>query len=258
MRKYVPKIIWAFVVLTFLAAIFFTGKQCGKQSADERTAELAKELSKSAETIELTTGLYAKSVVEINDLSVLLDTSRAEVRALKAHLEEAKAKLLITEQISLRWKKAFEEALEATQTEEPGPDGLPRKRVDFEGSLGPIKATGHTLTDPPEAFLKLEQVVPLMLTMNLVQNKDGSWSTFVTSSDENVDVKIDLAGVNPLVLSEKWYQKLWVELSAGFLGDPMGMVGLRYYGDRFSFGVECSAWQTGSSCGGSVGFRIFK
>lgn len=260
MNKYIPKVIWTLVILAFLGLVMQVGYNWGKRKSADRAAQLAAELSKATETIELTTGLYSKSVVTIQDLTVLLDTSRSEVKALKAHLEEAKAKLLITEQISLRWKEAYEEALKANQTEEPPeePGGTPRKKVAFEGNLGPVHASGHTLTDPPEAFLKLEQVVPLILTMNLVQNRDGTWTTFVTSSDENMDVKIDVAGVNPLVLSEKWYQKIWVELGAGFLGDPSGSVGLRYYGDHWSFGAECTAWQTGNNCGGSIGYRIFK
>lgn len=257
----VVKIVGAgLLLLAMLAGLGYGGYRFGKRSNQNRIADLSTELSKSEETVELQKGLYSRKVKEIEDLTSLLDTRRAEVAALRKHLEETQAKLLITEQISLRWKKAFEDALKAVQTEEPPeePGGVPRKKVTFEGMLGPVKASGHTLTDPPEAHLKLEQIVPLILTMNMVQNKDGTWSTFVTSSDENIDVKIDLAGVNPLVLSEKWYQRLWIEANAIFIGEPAGTIGLSYHGDRYSFGVDCSAWQTGSGCGVRGGFRLFK
>lgn len=260
MEKYIGKIIAGLAVLVLLAAVFIGGYGWGKRKGDQRIAELATELAKSTETIELTTGLYSQVVVQVEDLTSLLNTKDEKIAALKQTIDEMDGKLLVTEQISLRWKRAYEQALAAQQTEEPptDPDGTPRKRVEFEGTLGPIKAHGHTLTDPPEAFLKLEQLVPLTLTMNVVQNRDGTWTTLVTSSDDNLDVKVDLAGVDPLVLSQKWYQKIWMELSVGFIGDPLASAGLRYYGDRFSFGAECSAWQGGHSCGGSMGVRIFK
>lgn len=258
--KYIKAAIAVLISIALVVMLIYAGYRYGEKRNADRVATLATELAHSQETLELQTGLYSRKVEEYNELSGMLDTSRSEVKALKQYLEEAKAKLLVTEQISLRWKKAYEDALAAQQTEEPpvDPGGPPRKRVEFSGDLGPIHASGHTLTDPPEAYLKLEQLVPLILTMNLVQNKNGTWTTFVTSSDENMDVKIDVAGVNPLVLSEKWYQRIWVEFGAGFLGDPVGSAGLRYNRDRWSVGASCSAWQTGHSCGGSVGFRIFK
>lgn len=257
--QYIWKALLGLVIVGILLAFMLAGYRYGVNKSKGRIAELSMQLSKSEETLEIQKGLYSKKVGEYNDLSVLLDTSRSEVRALKKHLEESEAKLLVAEQVSLKWKKAYEDYVKAHQTDLPPDDnGVVRKRVEFDGDLGPIHASGWTLTDPPEAHLKLEQLLPLILTMNLVQNKDGTWSTFVTSSDENVDVKIDLAGVNPLVLKERWYQRIWAEAGVSFLGDPAGRVGLRYQFDRFSVGADCTVWQTGSGCGLNVGYRIFK
>jgi hypothetical protein len=231
------------------------------RKASDEIADLKTELAKTHDTVMVKEGLYVTEAVKTFKLQALLDTSRAEVASLARELDDMKAQLLTTTQISLGWKKAYEEALKAQQTEEPptDPGGVPRKRVEFEGNLGPIRATGHTLTDPPEAFLKLEQVTPLLLTVSVAQNKDRTWSTFVTSSDPNVDVKVNLSGVNPLVISPKWYQRIWMDLGAAALGDPAGYLGLSWRGDRFSVGGMCYA--SGGSmngCGATLGVRLFK
>lgn len=230
-----------------------------RQTADE-IADLKVKLSSTEETLEISTGLYGKKVIEYENINRLLVFKTDEMIALQKHLADTKASLLTAEQISLRWKKAYEAALAANQTEEPPIDGgIPRKRVDFSGRLGPITATGHTLTDPPEAYLKLEQVDPLKLTLVVAQNKDKSWSTYVTSSDENVEVTVDLAAVNPLILSPKWYQRIWLDVGAAALGDPAGYVGASYRGDRISVGAMCYASADSmAGCGGTLGVRIFK
>jgi hypothetical protein len=73
-----------------------------------------------------------------------------------------------------------------------------------------------------------------------------------------VNVEINVAGVNPLILKEKWYRRFWLDLGAIITGDPGARIGLRYQFDRFSFGADCTAMQTGSGCGMNVGYRIFK
>jgi uncharacterized membrane-anchored protein YhcB (DUF1043 family) len=255
--KYVKYVGVAIVIIIFVGL----GFRLGDWWRSREVADLKTELSKSAETLELATGLYVRKIEEIDKLTSILDTSRTEVKKLKEHLEDSKAQLLVTEQISIRWKKAYEAALAAAQSEEPPVDGgvVARKRVDFEGTLGPIKAKGFTLTDPPEAFLKLDQSLPILLTMSVAQNKDGTWSTFVTSSEDNIDVKVDLAGVNPLIISPSWYQRIWLGVGATVIGDPAGTLTLGYYGDRFSFGAECYfAGSENRGCGGSLGVRLFK
>lgn len=249
------------LVAAILAIGFKVGDWWTSRISDREIATLKTELAKNSETLEIQEGLYATEAIKTFKLQSLLDVSRDEVAKLARHLEDTNAKLLTAEQISIRWKKAYEAALKANQVEEPPtePGGQPRKRVDFVGDLGPIRATGHTLTDPPEAFLKLEQTIPLLLTVAVAQNSDKTWSTFVTSSDENIDVKINLAGVNPLILSPKWYQRLWVEIGASFLGDPVGTVHVGYYGDRFSVGATCyTAGSSANGCGATLGYRIFK
>ena len=137
-----------------MAVGFRLGDWWVSRISDRDIAALKTELAKNTETVEIQKGLYATEAIKTFKLQTLLDVSRDEVAKLAQHLEDTNAKLLTTEQISIRWKKAYEAALKANQTEEPPVDtgGQPRKRVDFTGDLGPIRATGHTLTDPPEPF----------------------------------------------------------------------------------------------------------
>lgn len=248
------------LVIAVMAIGFKIGDWWTTRQSRAEISTLKTELSKHLETIEVQKDVYAIQIFKYDVLQELFDTSRAEVEALKKHLDDTNAKLLTATQLTLKWKKAYEALLDSQQTEEPPVDGGPvRKRVDFAGKLGPIQATGHTLTDPPQAFLKLEQVDPLKLTVSVAQNKDKTWSTFVTTSDSNLDVKVDLAGVNPLVISPKWYQRIWMDVGAAALGDPAGYLGLSWRGDRMSVGTMCYA-SAGSmnGCGATLGVRLFK
>ncbi len=245
-----------------VVAIAAFGFKVGSCSRDKEIQDLSLQLTRSQETIEIEKGLYATTIIELKHAESLLDGSRGEVALLKKQLDKTGAELLTAQQLTIKWKKAYEAALAASQTEEPDPDPQPgdpvRKRIDFSGKLGPILATGHTLTDPPEAYLKLDQVDPLILTVAVAQNKDGSWASYVTSSDSEVDVKVNLAGVSPQILSQKWYQRIWLDLGAAALGDPGASVGLSYRGDRYSVGATCMSTGDASGCGATLGVRLFK
>lgn len=244
----------AFLILALIVVGFLVGNWWSKRVSAVEIARISAQLQKTTETLELSTGLYTKVVAEYSNLVDAFQGSANEIVALKKQLKDSQAELLTANQLTLKWKKAYEALLDSQQSEEGG-----RKRVDFSGRLGPIKATGHTLTDPPETYLKLEQVDPLRLTVAVAQNKDKSWSTFVTSSDPNIDVKVDLAGVNPFVFTQKWYQRIWLDLGAAALGDPAGYLGLSWRGDRLSVGAMCYA--SGGSmngCGATLGVRLFK
>lgn len=243
-----------------IAVIMAIGFKLGSRSRDNEMQELAVRLAANEKTIEIEKGLYATAIVELKHAEGLLDGSRSEVKLLKEQLKKAGAELLTSQQLTIRWKKAYEAALAANQTEEPNPNpGDPvRKRIDFTGTLGPILATGHTITDPPEAYLKLEQIIPLILTVAVAQNKDGTWTSYVTSSDDNIDVQVSLAGVSPRILSQKWYQRIWLDLGAAALGDPGVSVGLSYRGNRYSIGATCLSTGDSSGCGATLGLRIFK
>ena len=260
---------YAIMAVAVLMIGFKVGDWWRNRKASNEIADLQTQLSQSNETITLKDGLFiSQTTAYLKEL----DKTRSDAAALMEQVQSMKGQLLTAQELTLKWKKAYEGALDATQhpVDPCAPDSktpvpcptqppAPRVEVDFAGKLGPIQATGHTLTDPPEAFLKLEQVDPLRLSIAVVQNKDKTWSTIVSSSDKNLDVKVDLSGVNPLVISPKWYERVWMDLGAAALGDPAGYVGLSWRGDRYSVGAMCYA-SAGSmnGCGATLGVRLLK
>lgn len=253
--KFVP---YAAAVIVVLGL----GFKLGSCSRNSEVSSLAVQLSQNEQTIKTGDGVYETKIEELSasNLEILQKKHNLQIE-----LEKLQAQLLDAQQVTLKWKNAYEAELSADQhhVPPPGPNQTPcpdpgRDEVDFEGTLGPIHATGHTLTNPPEAHLKLEQVTPLILTVAVAQNKDGTWTSLVTSSDDNVDVKVNLGGVNPYVLSPKWYQRLWVDGGVTALGEPGALLGLSYRGDRFSLGALCMDTSSGPGCGVTFGARIFK
>ncbi len=257
--------IYAAVVAVAVGAMVLGGYSCGKKSQQAAIASLATELAQSEKTVEIKQGLYATTIIQMNGLTGLLDTSKAEVAALKKQLDDSQAQLLTTQQLAITWKKAYEGAVAATQTDSGGkpPDGTDpvapgRLRVDFTKDFGPITASGYTLTNPPEGYLKLEQVRPLVLGVSVAKNKDGTWSTYVTSSDPNMDVKVNLGVVDVGVTDPTWKQRIWADLGVGFLGGQNAMAGLSYHFDRWSLGAACTIAPGSQGCGLTMGYRLFQ
>lgn len=242
---------------------------CGKKTADSKVADLTTKLAESEKTIEVKDGLYSTTIVEMTNVKNLLDSSIAAVAGLKKQLDETQAQLLTTQQVSVKWKNAYEAELKAHQKDPcaptatdpaPCPTSPPegRTEVDFTGDLGPIHASGHTLTNPAEAFLKLDQIRPLVLTVAVAKNKDGKWQSYVTSSEPNMQVDVNLAGVDPGVTSPSWKQRIWGDVGVDFLMGRRASLGASYHLDRYSIGVSCSVWEGGNGCGLTAGFRLFQ
>ncbi len=254
--------IWPFIAggIVLVIVILAIGYRFGQRSRDAEITELAIKLATSEQTIEISRGVYATQTREIGDLKELIAKVGEENLGLAEQLRRSRAELLTLGTLVVKWKKAYESLLNSTQTEEPPvtPGDPPRKRVDFVGDLGPIHASGHTLTDPPQAYLKLEQTRPLRLTVAVARNPNGTWSTYTTSSEENMEVEVALSGVDTGILSPKWYQRIWVDVGADFIGDPRGSIGLSYKFDRVSVGASCSVLADARGCGLTAGYRLFK
>ena len=244
-------------IVVLIAIIVYVGYSLGSRSRANEIAELTLKIAQREKTVEVQKGLYATTIVQLNGLTKLLDSSRDEVKLLKKQLDDAQAQLLTTQQLVIKWKKAYEGELAANQSSDPptDPASPERKRVTFSGLLGPIQVNGYTITDPPEAHVKIQQTKPVILTVSVAKNKDGTWTSYATSSDDNIDVQVSLAGVDTGILSTTWKQRLWVNAGIDVLGDKSASLGLSYHWDRVSFGVRCS---TSFGCGADLGFRIFK
>ncbi len=214
-----------------------------KYQYEKELAELRNELASKAETIEIHKGVYEKLAYETKDLQDLLDQKDVQLKSLAQELKKRNEELFSTNQLVLKWKKAYEALATATQTEEPPevPGGPARARVDFTHDFGYIGVNGYTLTNPATAFVKVQQNRPLRLSLTISQDKDKRWHTYTTSSEENVGVDIALTAVNPWILKPKWYEKVHVDmgLASGTVMDASAALvslGLGYRIGEFEVG----------------------
>lgn len=260
------KIMWVIFVVAGVA-LFMMGRDCGSKSRDKEVQGLSSQLTSAESTVKLKDGLYSTALVQMAGLNGLLDTSRTEVAALKKQLSDSQAQLLTSQQLTITWKNAYQGALAAHQSNgttvptnatTSGTVPALRTRVDFDGTLGPFEVRGYTLTNPAEAYTNLSQIYPLILTVAVAKNKDGTWSSYVTSSDKDVDVKVKLGGVDPGVAAPGWKQRIYLDAGVYPLGGKGGSLGVSYHFDRWSLGVACQDVGGIGSCGATAGFQIFR
>lgn len=183
-----------------------------KQAYESQLRELRNAVASRDKTIETQQGVYHKLTLEMTDLRGTLDSKDEEIKRLNDELKKNKEQLLTATSLVVKWKKAYEAAVAGNQTEVPGENGTVRKKVEFAKDFGYIGVNGWTLTDPAEAWIKVEQLRPLKLSMTISQDKDGAWHTRTTSSEENVGVDIAVTAVNPYLLDPKWYEGIGVKL----------------------------------------------
>lgn len=211
-----------FVFLVGCSIIFGLYMYIKNRQYRNEIADLYNKVTRQAETIEVQKNVYEKKSLEVDDLNSILESLKKDndldkdtITKLQKELEKRQSELLAANRLALKWKKAYEAEVEANQTEDPGKDpddpGDDRIKISFEKDFGYIGVNGYTLTNPPIAWISVKQNRPLFLTMALSQNKDGHWSTLVTSSEDNVEVDVEVSAVNPFVLAKKWYEKLSVD-----------------------------------------------
>ncbi len=244
-----------------------------KRAAERERDELMKIVRAQEGTTQLREGVYQRTVTELGDVRAALDSSRKESLALREEVEKRRAEVVYYSDLTVRWKKKYEGIAKAYQevlgSEEDPPDPddpvaddppLPRIRVTFERDFGPFRVDGHTVTSPPEAYVSVSQTRPLRLGVALVEERDGGWSTVVSSSEEDIEVSVDVTAKHRDFERIDWRDKLSVGVTTGFLGEPSLGVGMRY-GGRISVGPECSARLAeegvGWSCGVGLSWRPF-
>lgn len=248
-----------------LAAIFAAGMTCGRRLRDDEVSGLSSKLLESEKTIEIQKNTYAVKTNELNDLlssTKKLASERYQlIQDLVKQLNASKSEALYLNQLVVKWKKAYEGAVAASQTEVPPvEDGKPvRQRVDFTGTLGTwLNISGHTLTDPPYAYIHASQVRPLRLGIAVVRTKDGKWATEVITDDrDEVTVEIEMSGIDLGPTKPSFRQRLWFDAGAYFLNGSFGTMGVSYRGDRYSLGASCT-FDDSTACGVTFGARIFK
>lgn len=210
-----------------------------RHSYEKELASLRNEVASKSQTIETQKQVYTKLAQESKKLQDLVDTQNSEVRRLQDQLNKQGEDLLTANQLVVKWKKAYEGKANSGQVDipDPGNPSIVRKKVEFNRDFGMIGVTGWTLTDPPEAWVKVEQLKPLEITLVVSQDADKKWHTYATSSDENTAVDIKLASVNPHVLEPRWYEKIQLNTNLGVGGDgALVGLGVSYQIKQFDLG----------------------
>jgi len=83
--------------------------------------------------------------------------------------------------------------------------------------------TGFTLTNPPEAEVKLEWVEDLKLELNLTKDDDGNFRVYTDSEDFQIgDIVLK---IDPEVLETRWYERIsfGADLAAGEYGAMLSL-----------------------------------
>lgn len=250
-------------VLALLAAVvIFLGVRSMVTSRDKRIADLITQLASSEETREIEKGLYAKKVIEVEDLKDLITKLGEDNTKLAEIIEQGKMEVISLTQLVVKWKNAYSAAVAANQTEVPPtvPGDPPRKRVEFDGPVGPMRVWGHTLTDPPQAFLNWEQTVPIKMAIAITKNRDGTFSVLAQATPDDVRIDVEGAFFDRSIFALRWYQRVWVDLGIEPLGTKGVQVGLSYRMNKWSLGLYCrsDAATADRGCGAAVGYRPFR
>lgn len=234
-----------------------------KHNYEKQILQLQNTIASNSKTVEDQKGLYEKLTIQTGDLKSLLNAKDTQIQELNNQVKQDKDQLVSVTTSVVTWKKAYEGLANAKETTVPptGTNTASRERVDFDAKFGYIEASGYTLTGPPEAYVKVQQNRPLKLTVALAQNKDKTWKTYATSSEENVSVDIAVAGVNPLVLEPRWYEGLDVNAQLGAGAGVLAGVGVGIKISKFTVGPNI--WvTTGTSLntfyGMNVAYRPFE
>lgn len=244
--KYLLFVVMGFLVVGVCGASFY---RC---SYEKRIAKLQNDMAEKDKTIEIQKGLYTRLTVQTEGIKDTLDKKDEQVKSLLDQVKKQKQELLTATSVVVQWKKAYESLATATQTTVPAdPMKLPkdgeatvnREKVDFHKDFGYLNVDGWTLTNPPQAWIRVSQGRPLKITLALSQDKEKKWHTYATSSEENIGVDISVTSVNPHMLSPKWYENIGIVTGLGVGTNQSGLgalfsVGLNYRIKQFSIGPQ--------------------
>lgn len=236
---------WILLIIIGLFVAFCVVFAIKKNQWSSEKTQLLNQLALKDKTIEVSNGVFVKLTTDNENLKLLLDDKTKDIHSLVEQLEQQKQTIVSLTQAVVKWRRAYEGAVNANQTDDPGNPPVPedcmqlcnklRTRVDYEKDFGYIKVSGHTLTNPGEGYVKVEQMRPLVLTLALTQGEDGQWKTFVVSSEDNLMVDLKIASVNTKHFEPKWYEKFGiVGTAAAGVNGFYSSIGLSYDIGKFT------------------------
>lgn len=223
---------------------------CKESEFEKQRIELQNKLAERDETIEVQKNVYQKLSIQSKDLSKLLDEKDEELTRLKSQLKNSGDELLTASSLIVGLKKELQSARKAALApQDPENPGKIEVKFDSDKDFSPFRVTGSTIGDcgrveEPTYNVKLLQEKPIKLSVVVSQQKDGSWRTSATSSEESIGVDISLASVNPFVLEPKWYENIGLNLDIGVGTGPgfLAGTGVSYRFGKFDVGPR--VWVT--------------
>jgi hypothetical protein len=211
--------------------------------------ELQNQVALRDKTIEVKEGVYQKLAVQTKDLSRFLDEKDAELNALRGQLKMQGSELLTANTIVVQLRKDLKDAKSTTVViADPAKPGVKRVNIDTEERFDPFQVTGNATincdSNQGQYEVNLTQRSPIKFSVIVSQDKDGTWRSSATSSTKAFGVDIALAGVNPYLLEEKWYEKLSVAAELGVSTSPGLLAGAGVNLEIGKFDVGPRVWAT--------------
>ncbi len=230
-------------LLSGLICVFSVFVTFKKRSYDQQLLNLRNQLVQKDNSVEIQKGLFVKKSLEVENLKSLVDRTSEDNKKLLNELDKNKEKVVQLTEVGIKLKKDYEAKFNAKQTVVVE-KGVKRDKVEFEKEFNVYKVSGHTLTNPGEAIIKFSQTKPLTLTLVLTQDKEQNWKVYTSGNDDfNVDIK--LAGVNPFIFEKKWYEKFGVVLNVGggtFDKSAGALLGFGLSYDFYKFTLGPNVW----------------
>lgn len=240
--KYITIAIFSCAIL-FFAVKFYYGK---------KIKELTNIILSAENTIKIKDGIVIKKTVELQNLKNNLDSSNEQISKLIFAANKLKADLIYANQLNVIIKdlEGKLKAVQSTDQKHPG-----RKIVEFSGNLKNFNVDGWTKTDPPESFIKINQIKPIKLSVGILKNKSNIYSTVVTSEDD-VEIDVNTATID-LKMNEHWYNKIYISANVGFY-DNANSIGLSYkFNDRIIIGAMCTVSNM-KNCSMSTMYKVIR
>lgn len=178
------------VIVAILAAVTGFSIASSNQEA-RRRIEAQNRIAEQSEVIREKDRLWSRLATQYDNLE-----ERVRERDLQfaQMLEDRDERILALSETVANIRPVRVVVRQPVQTDTP--DG--RSRVSFDETVPPVRVSGYTLTNPPEAEMEVSFPEPLRLRTTVVQRDDGSWRSYFDANWDNVEIEDIETSVSPL------------------------------------------------------------
>lgn len=231
-------------IMVALAAVF----TLNRRAYESKIVDLQNQVASRDKTIEVKDGVFQKLTIQSEDLEKLLGDKDTQLNLLKVQLDKQGSQLLTANTLVVQLKQALSAQATTTVVVNPVEPGKAQTfEIKSSADLGPFNVICDTKGEEPvsataKTNILFSQKRPLKLSVVVSQDKDGTWRSSTTSSEQDFNVDIGLSGVNPYLLAPKWYEKIGFNAEVGIGTDPglLAGIGVSYEIGHFELGPK--AW----------------